>query len=191
MSAPRTSRPPAARCRTSAASMPLPARLRLNQWALAGDWTVGKQAIALNRAGGRIAYRFHARDLNLVMGPAARGTSVRFRVLDRRAAARRGARGRRRRPGQRHGDRAAAVSADPATEARRRPTVRDRVSRRGRGGVCVHVRLNCGRGTLSKIEVVAQSLLLRQSKTEPAAGSVRDSLPRACPARPDRRSDTE
>ena len=67
--------------RTSLASMPLPARLRLNQWALSGDWTVEKQATVLNKANGRIAYRFHARDLHLVMGPAARGTSVRFRVL--------------------------------------------------------------------------------------------------------------
>ncbi len=57
-----------------------PERLRLNQWALAGEWTVGEQAIALHTANGRIAYRFHARDLHLVMGPAARGTSVRFRV---------------------------------------------------------------------------------------------------------------
>jgi thiol-disulfide isomerase/thioredoxin len=58
-----------------------PARLRLNHWALSGDWTVKKQATVLNKANGRIAYRFHARDLHLVMGPAARGTSVRFRVL--------------------------------------------------------------------------------------------------------------
>jgi thiol-disulfide isomerase/thioredoxin len=58
-----------------------PARLRLNQWALSGDWTVGKQATGLNKGGGRILYRFHARDLHLVMGPAARGMSVRFRVL--------------------------------------------------------------------------------------------------------------
>ena len=57
-----------------------PARLRLNHWALSGDWTVGKQATVLNKAHGRIAYRFHARDLHLVMGPAARGASVRFRV---------------------------------------------------------------------------------------------------------------
>ena len=57
-----------------------PAQLSLNQWALSGDWTVGSQVVALNKAGGRIAYRFHARDLHLVMGPAARGTSVRFRV---------------------------------------------------------------------------------------------------------------
>ena len=59
----------------------VPARLRLNHWALSGDWTVKKQATVLNKANGRIAYRFHARDLHLVMGPAARGTSVRFRVL--------------------------------------------------------------------------------------------------------------
>jgi thiol-disulfide isomerase/thioredoxin len=58
-----------------------PARLGLNHWALSGDWTMRKQAIVLNKANGRIAYRFHARDLHLVMGPAARGASVRFRVL--------------------------------------------------------------------------------------------------------------
>jgi thiol-disulfide isomerase/thioredoxin len=58
-----------------------PARLRLNNWALSGNWTVGEQATVLNEANGTIAYRFHARDLHLVMGPAARGTSVRFRVL--------------------------------------------------------------------------------------------------------------
>jgi thiol-disulfide isomerase/thioredoxin len=58
-----------------------PARLRLNHWTLSGDWTMEKQAIVLNKANGRIAYRFHARDLHLVMGAAARGASVRFRVL--------------------------------------------------------------------------------------------------------------
>ena len=50
-----------------------PAQLRLNHWALSGEWTVGKQVTVLNKANGRIAYRFHARDLHLVMGPAARG----------------------------------------------------------------------------------------------------------------------
>jgi thiol-disulfide isomerase/thioredoxin len=59
----------------------LPARLRLNEWALSGDWTVKKETAALNKENGSIAYRFHARDLHLVMGPAAPGTSVRFRVL--------------------------------------------------------------------------------------------------------------
>ena len=57
------------------------ARLRLNQWAAAGDWTAKKQAIVLNKPGGRIVFRFHARDLHLVMGPAAAGSTVRFRVL--------------------------------------------------------------------------------------------------------------
>jgi thiol-disulfide isomerase/thioredoxin len=58
-----------------------PGRLKLNHWALVGDWTVGRQATALHQAGGRIVYRFHARDLHLVMGPAAGGAQVRFRVL--------------------------------------------------------------------------------------------------------------
>lgn len=62
-------------------SYQLPAMLRLNQWAMSGEWTVRKDAAALNTAKGRIAYRFHARDLHLVMGPAAPGTGVRFRVL--------------------------------------------------------------------------------------------------------------
>jgi thiol-disulfide isomerase/thioredoxin len=59
----------------------LPARLRLNEWALVGDWTMKKEAAALSTPNGRIAYRFHARDLHLVTGPASPGTSVRFRVL--------------------------------------------------------------------------------------------------------------
>src|SRR5437660_6689140 len=54
--------------------------LRLNHWGLSGDWTIGPHAIVLNKPNGRIAYRFHARDLHLVMGPAARGTTVRMRV---------------------------------------------------------------------------------------------------------------
>jgi thiol-disulfide isomerase/thioredoxin len=58
-----------------------PAELGLNRWALSGDWTIEAQAATLNRAGGQIAYRFRARDLHLVMGPAAPGASIRFRVL--------------------------------------------------------------------------------------------------------------
>jgi thiol-disulfide isomerase/thioredoxin len=59
----------------------VPARLRLNQWALSGRWAMEKQAAVLDEANGRIACSFHARDLHLVMGPPARGRSVRFRVL--------------------------------------------------------------------------------------------------------------
>jgi hypothetical protein len=55
-----------------------PAMLRLNEWALSGDWTVKKENAVLNKPNGGIAYRFHARDLHLVMGPAAPGTSVKF-----------------------------------------------------------------------------------------------------------------
>jgi thiol-disulfide isomerase/thioredoxin len=58
-----------------------PGPLPLNYWALSGNWTVGRQPATVNTAGGRISCRFHARDLHLVMGPASRGTAVRFRVL--------------------------------------------------------------------------------------------------------------
>jgi thiol-disulfide isomerase/thioredoxin len=58
-----------------------PERLRLNQWALSGDWRVEPEATTLERANGRVVFRFHARDLHLVMGPAARGKPVPFRVL--------------------------------------------------------------------------------------------------------------
>jgi len=58
-----------------------PARLRLNEWAISGAWTLGRQAATLDEAGGQLSCRFHARDLHLVMGPATRGTEVRFRVL--------------------------------------------------------------------------------------------------------------
>ena len=57
-----------------------PAQLRPNDWALAGDWTMEGEAATLNEAGGQVSCRFHARDLNLVMGPAAPGTPTRFRV---------------------------------------------------------------------------------------------------------------
>jgi thiol-disulfide isomerase/thioredoxin len=58
----------------------LPARLSLNDWALAGDWTMVEEAVTASTADGRIAYRFHAQDLHMVMGPAP-GSSVGFRVL--------------------------------------------------------------------------------------------------------------
>jgi hypothetical protein len=57
-----------------------PAQLRLNHWALSGDWTVRREAIVLNQADGGIVYRFHARDLHLVMAPSTPGTPVRFGV---------------------------------------------------------------------------------------------------------------
>ena len=53
---------------------------QLNQWSLSGDWTVRGENAVLNEAGGSIVYRFHARDLHLVLGPAADGKPIRFRV---------------------------------------------------------------------------------------------------------------
>jgi thiol-disulfide isomerase/thioredoxin len=56
-----------------------PARLRVNQWALAGTWTAGPQVTVLTEPGGRIVHRFHGRDVNLVLGTG--GGPVRFQVL--------------------------------------------------------------------------------------------------------------
>jgi thiol-disulfide isomerase/thioredoxin len=67
-------------------------RLPLNYWDLSGNWTVARHAAVLNEAGGRVAFQFQARDVNLVMGPASKGASIAFRVyLDGQVA--NGARG--------------------------------------------------------------------------------------------------
>jgi len=58
-----------------------PDSLKLNHWALSGNWTIESGASVLNQADGRIAFRFHARDVHLVLRPRERGTSVPFRVL--------------------------------------------------------------------------------------------------------------
>jgi thiol-disulfide isomerase/thioredoxin len=59
----------------------VPDPLQLNSWGLSGDWTVESGASVLNRADGRIAFRFHARDVHLVLRPRTPGTLVPFRVL--------------------------------------------------------------------------------------------------------------
>jgi thiol-disulfide isomerase/thioredoxin len=58
----------------------LPESLPFNHWALAGEWTVGREKVVLDQAGGAIAYRFHARDAHLVLSAGARGP-IPFRVL--------------------------------------------------------------------------------------------------------------
>jgi thiol-disulfide isomerase/thioredoxin len=58
-----------------------PERLRLSQWGLTGDWTLARESARSNHAGGRLTYRFHARDVHLVMGTVTRGSSVRYRVF--------------------------------------------------------------------------------------------------------------
>lgn len=57
-----------------------PPRLKLNHWALSGNWTAGPQTTTLNEPGGRIVHRFHGRDLNLVLGSRADGGPIRFLV---------------------------------------------------------------------------------------------------------------
>jgi cytochrome c biogenesis protein CcdA/thiol-disulfide isomerase/thioredoxin len=84
-----------------------PARLSLNDWGLAGDWKVGAEHATLGTADGRIVYRFHARDLHLVLGPAANGKPVRFRVSIDGAA-----------PGNDHGTDVAADGTGTVTEQR-------------------------------------------------------------------------
>jgi thiol-disulfide isomerase/thioredoxin len=58
-----------------------PDSLKLNDWSLSGEWTIESRASVLNRADGRIVFRFHARDVNLVVGLRVRGASVPFRVV--------------------------------------------------------------------------------------------------------------
>jgi thiol-disulfide isomerase/thioredoxin len=58
-----------------------PAQLALNHWALSGDWTVEEESAVLSGAGGSVTFRFHARDLNLVLTPPTSGAPVRFTVL--------------------------------------------------------------------------------------------------------------
>ena len=57
-----------------------PGAPNLNEWGLKGNWTVGNENAALNKPNGAIVYRFHARDLHLVLGPGQDGKPVRFRI---------------------------------------------------------------------------------------------------------------
>lgn len=59
----------------------IPSHLKINQWALSGEWMMGKEKLVLTRGQGKIIYRFHARDLHLVMGPATPGTPIKFKIL--------------------------------------------------------------------------------------------------------------
>src|SRR5829696_988505 len=58
----------------------LPERLRINRWALAGEWTIGREHVVLDQAGGSIAYRFHARDAHLVLSSEGQ-EPIPFQVL--------------------------------------------------------------------------------------------------------------
>lgn len=81
--------------------------LALNNWTLDGQWNVGGQQVTLDQAGGRIVYRFHARDLHLVLAPGADGKPVRFKVtIDDKA------------PGDAHGTDVAPDGSGVVTEQR-------------------------------------------------------------------------
>jgi hypothetical protein len=58
-----------------------PARPSLNQWGLSGSWNVGAEGAVLQAASGKIMFRFHSRDLHLVLGPTKDGKPVRFKVI--------------------------------------------------------------------------------------------------------------
>jgi len=71
---------PGAFARDAKKTYAIPKPLTLNQWALGGPWQVAREHARLDGAPGRIAFRFKARDLHLVLGPATAGKPVRFRV---------------------------------------------------------------------------------------------------------------
>ncbi|MBW1249198.1 cytochrome c biogenesis protein DipZ [Pseudomonas tolaasii] len=86
---------------------PAAGKLALNNWTLEGSWNVGGQQATLDQTGGRIVYRFHARDLHLVLGPGADGKPVRFKVtIDGQA------------PGDAHGTDVAPDGSGTVTEQR-------------------------------------------------------------------------
>jgi len=58
----------------------LPANPSLNQWGLSGSWTAGRESVVLQAAPGKILFRFHSRDLHLVVAPTKDGKPARFRV---------------------------------------------------------------------------------------------------------------
>ena len=123
----------------------VPEPLNRNEWALAGDWTIESGASVLNATDGRIAFRFHARDAHLVMGPRERGTEVRVPGAPRRRAARCRPRPRRRRRRQRDALPAAAPPADSPARVHPRPHGRDLLQQPGRRGLLLHVRLDLRR----------------------------------------------
>jgi len=58
----------------------LPAKLSLNEWGLSGSWNVGAESAVLQKAPGKIRFRFHSRDLHMVLAPPKDGKPVRFQV---------------------------------------------------------------------------------------------------------------
>ena len=67
--------------RDASALYTAPGRMEVNNWGLAGKWNVENERATLTSAPGKIVFRFHARDLHLVLGPGKNGKAVRFRIL--------------------------------------------------------------------------------------------------------------
>jgi len=101
----------------AAADYSLPAALNLNDWGLAGDWRVKSQYASLQRPAGRIVFRFHARDLHLVLGPGADGKPVHFVIRIDGAP-----------PGDAHGSDVAADGSGVVTDERLYQLVRQKGS---------------------------------------------------------------
>ena len=96
-----------AAARDSAHAYVAPASPKLNTWGLDGSWTIGAEQASLSGPSGRIVYRFHARDLHLVLGPGANGKPVRFKVtVDGKT------------PGELHGADVASDGSGTVTEQR-------------------------------------------------------------------------
>ena len=93
----------------------VPARPALNQWGLGGSWKAADESDTLESAPGKIVFRFHARDLHMVLGPAKSGTPVRFKVKLNGAA-----------PGDGHGSDSGADGAGEVREPRMYQLVRQK-----------------------------------------------------------------
>jgi cytochrome c biogenesis protein CcdA/thiol-disulfide isomerase/thioredoxin len=108
---------PGGAMQNTAADYRLPASLELNDWGLAGDWRVKSQYASLQRPAGRIVFRFHARDLHLVLGPGADGKPVHFVIRIDGAA-----------PGDAHGSDVAPDGSGVVTDERLYQLVRQKGS---------------------------------------------------------------
>jgi len=95
----------------------LPTRLALNQWGLGGSWNAGAERSALQAAPGKVVFRFHSRDLHMVLGPAKNGAPVRFKLMLNGAA-----------PGRDHGSDSSADGAGEVREPRMYQLVRQKGS---------------------------------------------------------------
>ena len=118
----------------------LPEHLRLNHWALAGEWTIGRENVVLDQAGGSIAYRFHARDAHLVLSPRSAGADSLPRAPRRRGSGP-VARRRRRRGRERRAPRRPPLPARAGARRGPRAHAGDHVPRARRRGVRVHLRI--------------------------------------------------